>query len=135
MWPAEIGALLRKVGVDVEHASVVVTHQAKAIVLHYMRDAGCIDPFGDLGPCDRIVIQHSGDLEKWDPATLEYIRDLGDRTRLTKCQPFARHFCTIFELVESLIVDGGAWGEIQNDNGHLRPPYCREARSMTKHKS
>ena len=38
--PAEGGALQRGVGIDVEHAAVIVPHQAEAVVRHDMRRRG-----------------------------------------------------------------------------------------------
>ena len=47
---AEDGALQREVGIDVEHAAVVVPHQSQAVVLHDVRDASGVDPGVDFIP-------------------------------------------------------------------------------------
>ena len=65
---AEAGALLREVGVDVEHAAVVVAHDAEAVVLHHVADAGGVDPGRDLVPARGVVVQHAGDLVERDSA-------------------------------------------------------------------
>ena len=61
--PAESGALLSQVGVDIEHAAVVMAHDAQAVVLHHGGDAGRgIDPLSDFVPADGVVVEHAGDL-------------------------------------------------------------------------
>ena len=49
---AEAGALLGEVGVDVEHAAVIVAHHAQAVVFHDVGDARGLDPLVDLVPAD-----------------------------------------------------------------------------------
>ena len=61
---AEIRALLGEVGVDVEHAAVVMAHHTQAIVFHDVGDAGGFNPLRDFVPGHRIVFQHAGDLER-----------------------------------------------------------------------
>ena len=54
--------MLREVGIDVEHAAVVVAHHAEAVVLHDVRHARRLDPRVHLAPARRVVVQHAGDL-------------------------------------------------------------------------
>src|SRR5471032_1668499 len=63
---AEVSALLGEIAVDVEHAAVIVAHDSQAIVLHDVSDPGGIEPLVDLSPGDGVVVDHPGDLEKWD---------------------------------------------------------------------
>src|SRR3981081_3440358 len=80
--PTEIGALLSKVGINVEHSAVIVSHHSEAIVLHDMSDSRGLDPFRDFSPGNRIVLQRARNLKKWDFAAVENVRDLWHRTRL-----------------------------------------------------
>src|SRR5438094_3790513 len=50
-----------------------------------------IYPSGNLIPRQWVVLEHTGDLEKRDPAATKYIRDFRHGTSLAISQPFAGH--------------------------------------------
>lgn len=52
---AEDGALQPEVGVDVDHAAVVVAQQSHAVAAHAAGDLRRVDPPVDLGPGLRVV--------------------------------------------------------------------------------
>ena len=56
---AEKCALLRQVGIDVEHPAVIVPQQPKPVVLHHVRHARRFDPCVNFAPRHRIVFQQT----------------------------------------------------------------------------
>ncbi len=123
---AEARALLREVGVDVEHAAVVVAHDAEAVVLHHVADPGRVDPARDLVPRQGIVVQHPRDLVEGDPRAPEDVGDLRHRAGLAVGQPLAGHAGAVAEGVEPRVVDGGARREVEDDDRHPGPAHHGE---------
>ena len=120
---AEGGALQGEVGVDVEHAAVIVAHDAEAVVLHRMGDLGGSEPLLDFVPRRGVVFQHAGNLEEGDIAAAEYVGDFGYGAGLAPCQPFSGHLSAIRHSIEGGVVDGGAGGEIEDDHGDFRAAH------------
>src|SRR2546429_6630837 len=87
----KISALLREVRIDVEHSSVIMAHHSEAVVFHRVGNSARIYPTGNLIPRQWVVLEHTGDLEKRDPAATKYIRDFRHGTSLAISQPFAGH--------------------------------------------
>ena len=123
---AERGAVLGEVGVDVEHAAVVVAHHAQAIVLHHVGDAGGGDPIGDFVPTTRVVAEHAGDLVERDAGPVEDVGDLRHGAGGAIRQPLARHLRPVAESVERLVVDRRRRLQIENDHRHFRAPHDRQ---------
>src|SRR6185437_9079594 len=109
---AERGALLCQVGVDIEHAAVILAHQAETVVLHYVHDASGFQPLIDFIPCRITLCKRACDLKEGDMRSPEYARDFRNRTGLAPGQPFAGHAAPVLHPIEGGIIDGGAWGEI-----------------------
>ena len=111
----------REVGHDVEHAAVVVAHQAQAVVpawAHTRRG----QPLVDLAPAVRVVVQHAGDLVERDARALEDVGDLRHRTGRAMGQPFAGHRGAIAQPVEGCVVDRRLGLEVEDDHRH--PARC-----------
>ena len=125
---AEVRALLREVGIDVEHAAVVVAHHAEAVVLHRVGDAGGGDPVGHFVPARGIVAQHAGHLVERDAGPVEDVGDFRHRAGRAIRQPLAGHLRAVAELVERRVVDRGRGLQIENDHRHLRAANHRQHR-------
>ena len=122
----ERGALQGDVGVDVEHAAVVVAHEAKAVLRHPGGDARGLDPGVDLAPAHRIVVEHAGDLVEAHAGALEDVGDLGHRAGGAVRQPLARHPRAVAQAVERGVVDRRLGGEVEDDHRHLRALHHRQ---------
>ena len=116
---AEVSALLGKIGVDVEHAGVVMAHDAKAIVFHDVRDFRGTNPVGNFIPRNRIILQHAGYLVEGDFGAVENIGDFRNRTGGTVGEPLARHLGAVAKGVEGGVIDGRAGLEIEDDHRHF----------------
>ena len=107
---SEIGALLRQVGIDVEHTPVVIAYDPESVVLHHMGNTSRFNPFTDLGPGSRIVFKRTRHLKEGNPAAIEHIGDFRNGAGLTVCEPLARHAGAIAKLVELFVVNGSGRG-------------------------
>ena len=103
----KVSDLLRQVGIDIQHSSVVVAQNSQTVVFHEMGDASRFDPFPDFGPRNRIVFEHARNLEEGDLAAIKHVRDLRYRASLAVRQPLACHFRSISQTVEACIIDRG----------------------------
>src|SRR5262252_2259715 len=116
-------ALCCQVRIDVEHAAVVMAHDAETVVLHDMGYPGSLDPFADFTPRDEIVFQDAADLEKRNVAALENVGDFWNWTGGTIREPLAGHLRTIAEAIERVEVDRNGWLQVENDDRNFGPPY------------
>ena len=115
----EAGELAGEVGVDVQHAIIVMAEESHAVVGHGVRDAGGFDPFVEFGPDGIVVQERAGDLVKIDAGALEGVRDLGNRAGGAPGEPVASHFRAIAKVVECLVVDGLAGLEVHDHDRNL----------------
>src|SRR6185369_12792926 len=102
-------ALLGKVGINVEHSTVVVAHRTEPVSFHNVSHARSFHPLRDFIPGNWIVFQYAGHLKKRNAAAIENVGNLGNRTSRAVCQPLASHFGTVSEFVEGLVIDGCGW--------------------------
>ena len=116
----------REVGVNVEHAAVVVAHHAQTVVLHGVRHPRRVEPFADFAPRGIVILNHAGDLEERNLAAAENVGDFRNGACLAPCQPLAGHPAAILHGVEGGVIDGLSRGEIQDDDGHFGPAHHGE---------
>ena len=122
----EVGTLLGEIGVDIEHATVIVSHYTESIMLHHMSDPSRLDPTANFVIGNRIVIERACNLEKRNSAAIENVRDFWHRTSLTIGQPLTGHFRPVPKTVKSFIVDRCRRREVENNYRNLRPPDYRK---------
>lgn len=85
---AEDGALQPEVGVDVDHAAVVVAQQSHAVAAHAAGDLRRVDPPVDLGPGLRVV-EVARHHVVFGAGAVEYRTEFGQRTGLAVGKPLA----------------------------------------------
>ena len=102
---AEDGALQPEVGVDVDHAAVVVAQQSHAVAAHAAGDLRRVDPPVDLGPGLRVV-EVARHHVVFGAGAVEYRTEFGQRTGLAVGKPLARHHPAVGHAVEAGVVDG-----------------------------
>src|SRR5213596_397764 len=103
--PTKISALLSQIGIGIKHSSVIMTHQSEAVMFHCLSNSARFGPRGDLIPRQWVVVEHTSDLEKRDPAATKYIGDFRRGTSLAISQPFAGHSGSVTHLIEGLVID------------------------------
>ena len=118
---AEGRALLREIGVDVEHAAVVVTHQAEAVVLHDIDSVRSLDPFIHFSPGEGVIVEGSGDLMEWNARSREYVCDFRNGTSAAPSQPLAGHMLPVAHFIEGAVVDSSTGGEVEDDDRYFCP--------------
>src|SRR5438552_12607392 len=59
-----------------------MTHQSEAVMFHCLSNSARFGPRGDLIPRQWVVVEHTSDLEKRDPAATKYIGDFRRGTSL-----------------------------------------------------
>ena len=123
---AKAGALLGKIGIDVQHPAVVVAHHAQPIVLHDVRHAGRLNPSCDFIPARRVVVQHARDLVERDAGAVEHVGNFRDRAGGTVGEPLAGHLRAVAEPVEPGIVNRRFGREVEDDDRHLGPADDRQ---------
>src|ERR1043165_9685491 len=97
--------LKSQIGINAEHAAVVVAHQTEAIMFHHVRHTSSLDPLLNLLPGHGIVLKSASDLKEGNSRTAEDVGNFGHGTRLTISKPLACHFCAIAEAIEGLIIN------------------------------
>ena len=98
---AEDNRDLRHVGHDVEHAAVVVAHQAQPRRCQRRAHARRSKPFLYLRPGLRLV-EHTCDLVKRNAAPRKHVGDLWHWAGRTIGKPLAGHGRAILQPIESL---------------------------------
>ena len=126
--PAEVGAVLREVRVDVEHAAVIMPHHAEPVVLEHVGHPRGLDPPADLVPAGGIVVEHPGHLVKRDPRPVEDAGDLRHGTGGAVGQPLAGHPGPVAQAIERRVIDGRARLQVQEDHRDPGPPHHRQHR-------
>src|ERR1700745_1862861 len=88
---AKRSANLHQVGRYVEHPAVVMSHQAQARMAQRLGYSGGVEPFMNLLPALGIVVEHPGDLVKWDSSPGEDIGQFWHGARGAVRQPLGGH--------------------------------------------
>src|ERR1035438_6283005 len=105
------------VGHDVQHAAVVVTHEAEARGCEGGTDTRRRQPLLNLSP-GGFIIEDARDLVKGNLRANEEVGNLGNRTGGTRGEPFAGHGGAVFEPVEGFVIDGGFGLQVEGDDRH-----------------
>ena len=124
--PAEAGALRRKIGINVEHAAVVVTQNSQPVVFHDGSDSSSLDPLVDLPPDFCVALEHPTQLKEGNAAALKHIRDFGSWASRAVSQPLPRHFRAITETVHRCVIDGFSRTQVQQNQGDFGPSDNRQ---------
>ena len=95
-------------------------------MFHCLSNSARFGPRGDLIPRQWVVVEHTSDLEKRDPAATKYIGDFRRGTSLAISQPFAGHSGSVTHLIEGLVIDCRGGRKIKENHGHFRPSYNRK---------
>ena len=103
---AEGRALQGEIGVDIQHATVVMTHDAEPIVKHAGDHLRGGDPVIHFVPAIGVVLEGAGNRVKGNAGPSEDVRNFWNGTGATKGQPFPGHAQPITQPIERLVVDG-----------------------------
>ena len=103
---AKVRALLREVGVNIQHPAIVMSHQAEAIVRHHTRDAGRVDPCAGLVPAHRIAAICPVIWTNGMRARLKTFAISGTGQAAAVREPFPRHRGAVLHAVERGVIDG-----------------------------
>ena len=106
---AELGLVHGEVRVHVEHPRVGVAEEAEAATVKCSDRGGGAAPLLYLGPGISVIVECSRDDVERDGGALEGVGDLGHATGRAVREPLAR--------VRVLVVERGAWLEVQDDDG------------------
>src|ERR1039458_6849850 len=117
---AERGALECRVGINVQHPTVIMAHQTEAIVEHRVCDARGLNPRAHFIPANGIVVQHSGDLMEINARAAENIGDFRNRTCGAMCQPVTGHRGAVAHCVKLCVINRRRRREVQNDDWNFR---------------
>src|SRR5438093_10197642 len=93
-----------------------MTHQSEAVMFHCLSNSARFGPRGDLIPRQWVVVEHTSDLEKRDPAATKYIG-------------------SVTHLIEGLVIDCRGGRKIKENHGHFRPSYNRKDSGRQDRKS
>src|SRR5208283_1629140 len=124
--------MLGEVGIDVEHAIVIVAHDAETVVFHLVGHTACSDPLGNVLLGGGIIFEHAGYLEKRNLCAFEDVGDLGYGAGLTMSQPLAGHVGAVGHFVEGFVADRGGGGKIQQNHRDFGTPDNGEDRGRKR---
>ena len=105
------------VGHDVQHAAVVVAHEAESRGCKGGTDARRRQPLLNLSP-GGFIIEDAGDLVKGNLRAHEEVGNLGNRTGGTMGEPLAGHGGAVFEVVEGSVIDRSFRLQVEHNNRH-----------------
>ena len=95
----------REIGIDVEHAVVIVPDEPDAAGPHNGGDARRFDPVVERRVDERVAVEHARNLMELHARAQKRVRDFRDAARLAVGEPFAGHFRAVAERVEGRVVD------------------------------
>ena len=115
MRPEDSG-LARDVGINVEHAPVIMAQNTQPVLTHAPVNFRRGHPLPDLFP-GRSIFQITGDDVVTQPGPVEHVGDLRNGASLTVLQPHSGHPSPVAECIDLPVVDGGRRLQVQHDDG------------------